>query len=145
MACILVATDGSDGGNRAVDYAANEARKDDSELVIVNVVEGHGLPGDLFERFTQPQSAWFRELLSSVSADILAKARDRALKAGAGAIALESKEGEAAHAIVETARGKGVRSIMIGKRGIGQVEGLLLGSVSQKLVSLASVPVTVVP
>jgi nucleotide-binding universal stress UspA family protein len=145
MTCILVATDGSDGGDRAVDYAASEAKKVGCELVIVNIVEGHGLPGGLFERFTKPQSEWFRELLDSVSADILSKARERARKAGAGAIALESRNGEIAHTVVEIANEKGASAIVIGKRGMGQVEGLLLGSVSQKLVSLAPVPVTVVP
>ncbi len=34
---------------------------------------------------------------------------------------------------------------MVGKRGDGQLKGLLLGSVSQKLVSLAEMPVIVVP
>jgi len=35
--------------------------------------------------------------------------------------------------------------IVVGKRGAGQVAGLLIGSVSQKLVSLSPLPVTIVP
>jgi nucleotide-binding universal stress UspA family protein len=34
---------------------------------------------------------------------------------------------------------------MVGKRGVGRVGGLLLGSISQKLASLAALPVIVIP
>lgn len=145
MASILVATDGSDGSNRAIDYAADRAKRDGCELVIVNIVAGHGLPETLFAHFTEPQSAWFRELLKSISVEILSKARDRARSAGAGSIELESRDGDVAQAIIEVARQKGVDAVIVGKRGIGRAQGLLLGSVSQKLVSLAEFPVTVVP
>jgi nucleotide-binding universal stress UspA family protein len=144
MSCILVATDGSEGGDRAIDYAAAEALKDNAELLIVHIV-GYGLPHDLFQRFSEPQNAWFRELLESYSAEILSKARDRARKAGMNAIELESRGGDIAHAILDIAKEKGVNAIIVGKRGIGRSEGILLGSVSQKLVSLAHLPVTVVP
>ncbi|MEJ2434854.1 MAG: universal stress protein, partial [Pseudolabrys sp.] len=35
MTCILVATDGSEGADRAVDYAAHLAKKEGMELLIV--------------------------------------------------------------------------------------------------------------
>ncbi len=38
MTRILVAIDGSDGANRAVDYAAQRAKTDGADLLIVNVV-----------------------------------------------------------------------------------------------------------
>ena len=50
-----------------------------------------------------------------------------------------------ARTIIDIAQEKGVDAIIVGKRGAGRVAGLLLGSVSQKLVSLSPVPVTVVP
>jgi nucleotide-binding universal stress UspA family protein len=34
---------------------------------------------------------------------------------------------------------------VVGKRGTGRIIGLLVGSISQKLVSLAPIPVTVIP
>jgi nucleotide-binding universal stress UspA family protein len=35
--------------------------------------------------------------------------------------------------------------LIVGKRGAGRPAGLLLGSISQELVTLARVPITVVP
>ena len=38
-----------------------------------------------------------------------------------------------------------MENIVVGKRDVGRIAGLLLGSISQKIVSLAPKPVTVVP
>jgi nucleotide-binding universal stress UspA family protein len=145
MTCILVATDGSEGADRAVDYAAQRAKTDGAELLIVNVVGGYGLPEKAVRAFTHAQQAWLAELLASLSAETLTKARDRARGFGVSMIQLESREGDVARTIIEIAREKGVDAIILGKRGAGRMVGLLLGSVSQKLVSLAPLPVTVVP
>lgn len=142
---ILVATDGSEGGDRAVDYAAQRAKTDGAELLIVNVVGGYGLPDKVFRAFTESQQQWLMELLESLSAEILTKARERALAAGAPAVLIESRSGHVSPTIIEIAHEKSAAGIVVGKRGTGRVAGLLLGSVSQKLVSLAPVPVTVVP
>jgi nucleotide-binding universal stress UspA family protein len=145
MTRILVATDGSEGADRAIDYAALRAKRDGAELVIVNIIGGYGLPDRVVQAFTHAQQAWLRELLESLSAEMLTKARDRARNAGVTTIQLESRDGEVARTIIDIAQEKGVDAIIVGKRGAGRVAGLLLGSVSQKLVSLSPVPVTVVP
>ena len=71
--------------------------------------------------------------------------RERAQAAGAATVLLESRSGDVAQSIVEIAQEKDVETIVVGKRGVGRVAGLLLGSISQKIVSLAPKPVTVVP
>jgi nucleotide-binding universal stress UspA family protein len=108
-------------------------------------VGGYGLPEKVVRAFTHSQQAWLTELLDSLSAEVLTKARERALAAGAPAALIESRSGDVASTIIQIAEEKGVSAIVVGKRGAGRVEGLLLGSVSQKLVSLAPLPVTVVP
>jgi nucleotide-binding universal stress UspA family protein len=143
MTRILVATDGSEGANHAIDYAARWAKSTGADLLIVNVIGS--LPEKLLRSFTHAQHAWLDELFESLSAETLTEARDRARSAGAGTIELESRTGEAAPTIIDIAREKGAEAIVIGRRGIGQVAGLLLGSVSQKLVSLAPLPVIVIP
>ena len=142
---ILVATDGSEEADRAIDYAARRAKDDSAELLIVNVVGGYGLPEKVWMAFTDDQSALLKELLESQSAQILAAARDRARKAGASTILLESRSGEVARTIIEIAQEKKANAIVVGKRGAGGVAGALLGSVAQKLVVLSPLPLTVVP
>ncbi len=141
---ILVAIDGSDGALRAVDYATHLAKSYGADLLIVNVIGG-GLPDNLFGRITNAQQTWLKELFVSESAEVLSKARDRARSLGSSTIQLESRTGDVAQTIIDIAREKEVVVIVVGKRGTGRIGGLLLGSVSQKLVSLAPLPVTVVP
>jgi nucleotide-binding universal stress UspA family protein len=145
MTRILVATDGSEGADRAVDYAAQRAKNDGAELLIVNIIGGYGLPDKVVRTFTHAQHAWLEELLASLSAEMLTKARDRARTIGVNTIQLESRNGDVAQTIIDIAQERAVDAVIVGKRGAGRVAGLLLGSVSQKLVSLAPLPVTVVP
>ena len=143
MTRILVATDGSEGANHAIDYAARWAKNTGADLLIVNVIGS--VPEKLLRNFTHAQHAWIDELFESLSAEMLTQARDRARSAGAGTIEIEARTGETAPAIIDIAREKAADAIVVGRRGIGQVAGLLLGSVSQKLVSLAPLPVIVIP
>ena len=68
---ILVATDGSDDSERAVDFAARLTNESGARLLIVNVMGIHSLPDGLFSQFTQAQSSWIREHLASESSKIL--------------------------------------------------------------------------
>jgi len=145
MKRILVATDGSTGADQAIDYAAQWAKRVDAELLLVNIIGGYGLPDRLLEAFTQAQQVWLREMLESLSAETLTKARDRAHIDGVRTVLIESRSGDVAQSIIEIAKDKGADAIVVGRRGAGRVAGLLLGSVSQKLVSMSPLPVTVVP
>ena len=142
---ILVATDGSDGADRAIDFAAQLAKDLGSALVIMNVVGAKSLPETVVSQFTRAEHAWIRDLSAAASAKILQEARDRAGNLGATMVRLESRDGDPAQAVLDFAEEAAADVIVVGKRGTGRVSGLLLGSVSQKLVSLASRAVTVVP
>jgi nucleotide-binding universal stress UspA family protein len=56
---ILVATDGSEGSNRAVDCAAGLAKKYGANLLIINVMGGYGLSVELLRQFSDTDTAWF--------------------------------------------------------------------------------------
>jgi nucleotide-binding universal stress UspA family protein len=142
---ILVATDGSESADRAVDYAASLAKREGADLLIANVIGGYGLPDGVFFRLIDPEQASLKEMLDSISAEILTKARERARAAGADSIQLESRVGDVAEVVIEIAKEKAINAIVVGKRGAGPLERLLLGSVSRKIVTLAPVPVIVVP
>ena len=145
MKTILVAADGSDGSDRAIVFGATLVKAFDARLVIANVKGGHGLPGELFRRFTAEQSAFLEEALAAQSASVLEKARNRAREQGVTAVRLDSLGGDVCQAIMECADEANADAIVVGKRGTGRIAGVLLGSVSQKLVSLATRVVIVVP
>jgi nucleotide-binding universal stress UspA family protein len=143
MMKLLVATDGSEGGDRAIDYAAGLAKAFGGELLIVNVASA--IPASLFEYFTPEQDAWLRETQAAASKEILSRARERAKQKGAGTIMLESRFGDVVQSIIDVAEEQNADVVIVGKRGAGLIKGLLVGSVSQKLVSLMKRPVIVVP
>lgn len=76
---------------------------------------------------------------------MLATASHRAHGLGVSSLELLSQSGDVAATIIETAKSGHADVIVMGKRGLGSLSGLLLGSVSQKVVSLAPCPVIVVP
>lgn len=46
--------------------------------------------------------------------------------------------------IAETAASLDIDQIVMGARGLGHIKGMLLGSVSQKVIQLSKCPVTIV-
>ena len=72
-------------------------------------------------------------------------AQDRVRAVGVASEQRASHGGEVAQTILDVAGEKDADAIVVGKRGSGQLAGALLGSVSQKLVSLAPRVVMVVP
>ena len=85
------------------------------------------------------------DVLESLSAQILVAASERARRLGVATIKVQTAWGDPAEAVIESARREHADVIVVGRRGRGQLTGLLLGSVSQKLVSLAPCAVVVVP
>jgi nucleotide-binding universal stress UspA family protein len=145
MKNVLVATDGSANGNRAVEKAAHLAKALGDRLKIVNVVREYDpVPEGLLdlssvEHITPP------ELLHALSEQCLAAALAHARQHGASEVQVESRTGDVAGCILRLSREDQPDVIVVGKRGLGRIAGLFLGSVSQKIVSLADRPVMVVP
>ena len=85
------------------------------------------------------------DALDAISNQILLQSKERARQIGAPTIKVEVAWGDPAEGIIETARREQEDAIVVGRRGRGQLAGLLLGSVSQKVASLAPCIVIVVP
>jgi nucleotide-binding universal stress UspA family protein len=145
MRCILAATDGSESANRAIDVAAQLAQRFDATLLIVNAVNHDVLSTAEMNKYRQVEGISLGEALASMSSDILMQAERQARKHGLTSVKTESREGDAAQVVTEIMRETGVDAVVVGRRGRGQVAGLLLGSISQKLVTLAPCMVIVVP
>jgi nucleotide-binding universal stress UspA family protein len=142
MQTIMVATDGSPGANRAVDAAAMLAKAVGCELVILTV--GGSITGERLRRLANIGGD-VSEALEAASEQVLELARKRALRNGPTAVKLQSGWGEPAEIILNFVQRKKIDMLVIGRRGRGRLSSLLLGSVSQKLASLAPCIVVVVP
>jgi len=84
------------------------------------------------------------ELALATAESVLDGARGEARAKGAIQISAGPSFGDPAKEIVAAARDRQVDLIVVGTRGHGRLAGLLLGSVAQKVVSLAHCPVVVV-
>jgi len=149
---ILVATDGSESADRAVDVAADLASKSDCDLFLVNVAHvpartGY-TPKDLdpgLKALIEPERVPLAEPHESLSSQILARAVKRAELRHAPRIYTLSSAGETDETILGIAAERHIDFIVVGKRGLGRLAGLLQGSVSQKLAAKARCTVIIVP
>jgi nucleotide-binding universal stress UspA family protein len=140
---VLVASDGSESAERAVEFAARLAIGFSADLVIVTVSPNVGDAGA--REFSHTEDATVGDVLESTARMRLARALGIAEKTGLGAITTETRDGDPAEVILGRGGALNSAAIVVGKRGQGRLQGLLLGSVSQKLVELADRPVIVVP
>ena len=119
---ILVPVDGSVNGCKAVDEALFFAEKCDAELDFVYVASN--INKDI------PSHIVFDRIWEKLSGD--RKARKHV------------KSGHIARGILEVADEEGSDIIIMGSRGLGLLKGVLIGSVSQKVIEEAKIPVMVV-
>ncbi|MDR3464779.1 MAG: universal stress protein [Xanthobacteraceae bacterium] len=138
----MVATDGSEGADRAVDVAAELAKALGGSLSIVTI--GGSLSADEIRQLERANET-IGDVLDALSTRTLMAARERASRNGLAAIEVHAGWGDPAETIIEIARRDHIDAIVLGRRGRGRLAGLLLGSVSQKIVSLAPCAVIVVP
>jgi nucleotide-binding universal stress UspA family protein len=141
MRKILVAIDGSDTALRALDFAVQQARcAPAAELHVLNVQS-------TLSNYTAAEIYVTAERIQQVAAEkaraILAAAAER-LKGTDCKSVLEQLEGDPAESIARRAAELGCESITMGTHGLTSFGILFLGSVAQKVVHYATVPVTLV-
>jgi len=143
MNLIISATDGSESADRAVAFAADLAKSINAKLLIVNVSEDHfsGSELRLLDRLRVTEGDALEEISRRIVASAKAAAQDR------GAVNVETitGAGDPAKVLMEIANREHGDAIVVGRRGHGLLEGLLLGGVSHKLSNLAHCVVMIVP
>ena len=163
---ILVATDGSETADKAIDMAAELAAKFDVPLTIGHIVhfgrppeelarmarvehlvdtvreksgaEFPNVPGNIMKLFndSRPGDNAVR-LMTLIGDEILKRGADRATELGAGQVSTQSGQGDTADSILDMAEGVGADMIVIGHRGLGRVRRMMMGSIAQKVVQQA--------
>jgi nucleotide-binding universal stress UspA family protein len=145
---ILVAIDGSRSAARASKIAVRLAKRNGAELIVVNVVpkpasyllaplEGQTAPpmplGDYYDYAAKSGQKWVNEAVSFAKAEGVS-VNGRVLRAGSSVV----------KSLTDYANAQEVDLIVLGTRGLGGFNRLLLGSVSSGVVTHASCSVMVV-
>ena len=142
---ILVALDGSEPAARAAALAADLATKYGATLHLIHVIHrlipSEGLKE--FARIEHVDNPMWVEMAGAGEA-ILGAARAGARAQGVQSLRSEVLTGDPAEQLLGYAESHGVDLIVLGRRGVGPIRGLLLGSVSLKVNSLAACPVLTV-
>ena len=141
MQKILVAVDGSESSLRALRFVLDARRSALPDAVhLLNVQNS---PIVISEYVTSSMIDAMRAGQMQESRKVLDKALE--LAAASGVPLTEHIEvGFPDQVIVEQADRLGCEQIVMGTRGMGTIKGLVMGSVAQKVVHLAHVPVTLV-
>jgi nucleotide-binding universal stress UspA family protein len=130
---ILVPVDGSPASLRALDYAIAHYPEASFVLLTVQNVE---IASELM------YTDW-QELLEQAAVKALKEATE---KSEAASVRFQTflRMGAIAETIAQVAREKSIDHIVMGARGLGSIQGLLLGSVATKVIHLAEVPITLI-
>jgi nucleotide-binding universal stress UspA family protein len=135
---IVVATDGSEQAQHALEVAQAMASENGGKLTVVHVVQripggkAGGLTVHVNEDEIQARVQASVAELTSAGLEVSLKVVDD----------LRYQPGED---IAEVAQEEGADLIVVGTRGYSAVKGLLLGSVTQRLLHVARCPVLAVP
>ncbi|EPX83686.1 universal stress protein [Salipiger mucosus] len=166
---IVVATDGSEPGGRAVDCAAEFSAGLGLRLCIVHVLL-HGRPRQELARLagieelarcanapevfgpgglryiahTAEEEIAVGCAIVAIGDEILARARARAEALGAKDIVTRACAGDYADEVLDVAEAEKAGMVVLGSRGLGRLRGTLLGSVSQKVLHHAHCTVVIV-
>ncbi len=134
---ILVPVDGSVPAEKALNYALNLAEIHDAKVEIMTVVDEVKMAPDWAREYS--------EKLREQDEDVLTSTFSKAVKEKPNIkISKCLAEGYASEEILKCAEKGHHDLIVMGSRGMGLVRGLVLGSVSSRVVNQAEIPVLIV-
>lgn len=135
MKDILVAVDGSNYSEKAVNQGLELAKKFDAKVTFLNVVSSYGYAGEILEEAIENEVSSAKELLAGFEEE----AEEENVTAEIEVI----KDSSAANGIVGYAKEHDFDLIVVGARGKSGLETIQLGSVSEAVVKRSGTPVLV--
>lgn len=137
MSSIVLGMDGSEGSKRATPVAVGLARQSGAKLVIAHIDERIAAKGDMPS--IRADEDEIRAEIERVAEEITADGVDARVERATVVL------GGPAPAIADIADEVDADMIVVGTRGRSPVAGLLLGSVTDRLLHIAKCPVLAVP
>ena len=139
---ILIGIDGSEVSLQALEQAVDLAQQLGSEITVVSVINEMKMP------FSAEFGLWARESHDNLKRKVLESLNSAILKIRENhpemKVEARIEEGRPAKKITEIADTEGFDLIVIGRRGNGLVDHLIMGSVSSEVVRTSSSPVLIV-
>jgi Universal stress protein UspA and related nucleotide-binding proteins len=132
---IVLAVDGSEGAKKAIPVVVDLATKSHGEVLVVYVDEMAAWRDTALSEKGLPEAREVADAVVDELSQAGVNARAKLCRSGTAGVAKE---------ILECADDFGADCIVMGSRGRGDLAGLLLGSVTHKVVQLAHCPVIVV-
>ena len=141
---VIVALDGSDSANQALDLALDVAEKYSADILLLSIfhpylslIRSNNLTIEEIRPYLEKQKAYHEKVLSEALKKV------NRLKPNLK-VSTKLKEGRPADKIIETAKEGNFDLIVMGNLGIGGVTELLLGSVSDRVADHAPCAVLIV-
>jgi len=145
---LLVAVDGSKHSMNAVEFAADIAAGCGASIIILTVIKVHQTPkvSEELRAYAKLENIAGADLeaMKLISNDLLADAETRARDRGVNSIEKKVETGPVARTIVAMAKQSEADLIVIGSRGLGNIEATLRGGVSHRVELLAKCSVLTV-
>jgi len=147
---ILVPYDGSKHADTALQLASDLAARYEAKLHVMHVLLRGDVPKEIrelsdIEGDREPpiaigggfvEASLPKEVLQDIAEKLLERAQKTAKEHGADQVEAAWYQGDPARVILQQAQEQGVDMIVMGSRGLSDLKGLLVGSVSHKIAHL---------
>ena len=142
---ILVGLDGSKHAMEATREAIALAKTSDAELHLLTVTRPYKVSAKL-RQFLEAENLLGepKYVMDEMTGSIMSGAEELAIQAGVKNVKTVIREGKPARTLLDYAKSNGIDLIVVGARGVGELEAALLGSVSQKVSMLSPCTVMIV-
>jgi nucleotide-binding universal stress UspA family protein len=141
---ILVAVDGSESGQEALEMAIGLQKAHGSELLILTVFRQHTMWTASISMVNPELTGSTDSALEEYARDVAEKGKKYAKQQGVEKVRAFYMGGGPARTIVKFSNDHDVGLVVLGSRGLSDSERYLLGSVSHKVTSTSDRPVLVV-